>query len=55
MRRHAPRLLVLTLTLTLGAAAQEPAASPWGTDLPTALARAAREDRPLAVVFRCEP
>lgn len=55
MRRAAPLLLVpvaLGLTLSRG---QEPAPTPWGTDLLEARARASREGKPLAVVFRCEP
>lgn len=59
MRRRAlPLLLVpVALGLTLGRAQEPPpaSASPWGTDLAEARARAAREGKPLAVVFRCEP
>ena len=55
MPRHALRALTLGATLVLGASAQERPASPWGSDLAAATARATAEQRPLAVVFRCEP
>lgn len=52
MQTHALRALTLAASLALGASAQE---SPWTTDLAAATARAKAEQRPLAVVFRCEP
>lgn len=54
MRRRLLLLVPVALGLTLSRG-QEPAPTPWGGDLSEARARAAREGKPLAVVFRCEP